>query len=436
MKYGLNLKFTKLEVLEVGLWAKMLKVAGHEEDPQLPDEQQSEPPKPQPPQHTSIPTSELPVKEQCIETDQKTSMATQWSCRIPVVLPIVGKRNGPHMQQVGQGQHGIEHVSIQGLCLTQVNINGRFSQPSPHCPASANRVNVSDSCSSRQVLMQTAINSIQKFNGTNPEATIPWQDHIKSVTKNMGFGPVEMGMSKLKGTVLCNVSAASKEDTLSYFWFSQLLMEHYSNIPYASDALNTYAHLAQGKHELVTQYISKAKVLLEHIHNASKMCKIPGVGYDKLYLVRTLHSPHARWRVVSKQDTWLSMEDVIQTIEHITRSEEWNRAFFNPSLEASRPVIQVNGVSYGEATWQYGSDHPNNNQPPVWFHNTFRENNKQPRGPFRKSLGQPAYKHGPKKILCYYCDGEHLIKDCVKMAKEKSQDKQKDTEVTRWYKTN
>ena len=96
------------------------------------------------------------------------------------------------------------------------------------------------------------------------------------------------------------------------------------------------------------------------------------------------------------------MEDIIWTIEHSTRSEKWNRAFFNPNLEASRPVIQVNEVSYGKAMWQYRSNHPNNNQShPAQFHNTFRENNKQPRGPFRKSPGQPAYKHSPKKILYY-----------------------------------
>ena len=38
MKYGLNLKFTKLEALEVGLWAKTFQVAGHEEGQQLPNE--------------------------------------------------------------------------------------------------------------------------------------------------------------------------------------------------------------------------------------------------------------------------------------------------------------------------------------------------------------------------------------------------------------
>ena len=34
--------------------------------------------------------------------------------------------------------------------------------------------------------------------------------------------------------------------------------------------------------------------------------------------------------------------------------------FLNPNLETSKPVIQVNEVSYGKATWQYKFDHPNN----------------------------------------------------------------------------
>ena len=37
IKYGVNLKFTKLETPEVGLWAKTFQVAGHEEDKQCPN---------------------------------------------------------------------------------------------------------------------------------------------------------------------------------------------------------------------------------------------------------------------------------------------------------------------------------------------------------------------------------------------------------------
>ena len=45
MKYGLNLKLTKLEALEVGQWARTFQVAGNEEGPQLPNKQWLEPQK-------------------------------------------------------------------------------------------------------------------------------------------------------------------------------------------------------------------------------------------------------------------------------------------------------------------------------------------------------------------------------------------------------
>ena len=76
--------------------------------------------------------------------------------------------------------------------------------------------------------MQMVMNLILEFDGTNWEANIPWLDHIETITKAMGFDPVEIGMSKLKGMALCNVNAACKEGTLSYFQFCQLLIEHSS----------------------------------------------------------------------------------------------------------------------------------------------------------------------------------------------------------------
>ena len=136
------------------------------------------------------------------------------------------------------------------------------------------------------------MNLIQEFNGTSQEATILWLDHIEAIAKKMGFDPLEIGKSKLKGMALCNINVASKEGTLSYFQFHQLLIEHYLDIPYVSDALNAYAHLMHGENELITQYLTRAKVLLEHIHHNSKMCDIPGISYDKLYLVPGLLSPH------------------------------------------------------------------------------------------------------------------------------------------------
>ena len=101
--------------------------------------------------------------------------------------------------------------------------------------------------------MQMVMNSSQEFNGTNWEATILWLDHVKAIAKKTGFDPLEIGMNKLKGMALHNINAASKEDTLSYFQFHQLLIEHYSDVLYTSDALHTYAHLAQGENKSITQ---------------------------------------------------------------------------------------------------------------------------------------------------------------------------------------
>ena len=70
----------------------------------------------------------------------------------------------------------------------------------------------------------------------------------------------------------------------------------------------------------------------------------------------------------------------------------------------------------------------------AWFSNNFRDTNRQPRDPLKKGQGQQNYKHSPRKLTSYFCEGEHIVKDCIKLAKEKSRDKQKDTDVAKHYK--
>ena len=141
--------------------------------------------------------------------------------------------------------------------------------------------------------MQMMMNLIQEFIGTDREATIPWLDHVEAIAKKTGIDPLVVGMCKLKGTTLCDVNAISKEGNLSRFWFHQLLIEYYLNIPHVSDGLNAYAHLMQGTDEMVTQYLARAKVLLEHIHHTFKLCIIPGSGWENIHLLRGQHSPHS-----------------------------------------------------------------------------------------------------------------------------------------------
>ena len=272
LKYGLDLKFTKLEAQEVGLWAKTFQEAGHDEDQQLTKQlallQQSEPPQQQP-QHTqqshqgTLHTDKLPLTKQWAETDWLTSMAAQWSNHshsTPMLSPVAQEHYGQYRHQTGQSQHNVGYVGTPEFYPPQVTGNGRFSQLTPYYDSGINIFNALEGYSLWQVLMQMVMNSIQEFNDTDREATIPWLDHIKAIARKTGSDPLEIGMSKLKGTALWDVNAISKEGNLSYFQFCQLLIKHYSNVPYVSDALNAYAHLLQGESKMVTWYVARAKV--------------------------------------------------------------------------------------------------------------------------------------------------------------------------------
>ena len=148
-----------------------------------------------------------------------------------------------------------------------------------------------------------------------------------------------------------------------------------------------------------------------------------------------MHSTHVQRRVASEQDTWWSMEDVFQTMDHDTGSEEWNRTFFQPNFETAQPVIQVNKVNCIKSTRHNMLDQSYNSQPhQVQFSNDFRDTNRHPKVSLKKGPGLLHYKHSPRKLTCYYCEGEHMVKDCIKLAKEKFRDKQKDTDMVKHYK--
>ena len=189
---------------------------------------------------------------------------------------VTQEYNGQYRHQAGQSQHEVGYVGAPEFYPPQVTGNDRFSQPTPYYDLGINIFNALEGYSLQQVLMQMVLNSIQEFGGTDREATILWLDHIEAIARKTGFDPLEIGMSKLKGMALCNVNTISKEGNLSDFWFHQLLIEHYLNVPYVSHALNAYAHLMQGENKTITQYLARAKVLLECTHHTSKLCDIPG----------------------------------------------------------------------------------------------------------------------------------------------------------------
>ena len=146
--------------------------------------------------------------------------------------------------------------------------NSTYSNTNVNDP---NFLHVLDSYSSKQVLTQMALNSIQEYNVTNKDATILWLDHMEMVGEKTGIDPLEVGIGKFKGLALGDINAIHKEGHLTWYTFRQRLIEHYSNVLYTLDAMFTYSHISQGNEEPTAHYLPRAKVLLECIHRTTKL---------------------------------------------------------------------------------------------------------------------------------------------------------------------
>ena len=105
------------------------------------------------------------------------------------------------------------------------------------------------------------------------------------MAKRTGNDPVEVCISKLKGSALGDINPIRKKEGLMWHKFRQILIVNYSNIPYVSDVVVAYTNLMQQDDESTSQYLIRAKVLLEHMNHTSKLSQISGEGLDNLVLI-------------------------------------------------------------------------------------------------------------------------------------------------------
>ena len=147
-------------------------------------------------------TNKPTLPEQHVETDQLTSVATQWFHSTPVLLPVAQEQNRQFMHQTGECQHDVGYMGTLEFCPPQVNGDGRFLQSAPYYNSGSNIIKALEGYSSWQILMQMAMSLIQEFDGTNCEATILWLDHIEAIAKKTDFDPLEIGMSKVQLSVM------------------------------------------------------------------------------------------------------------------------------------------------------------------------------------------------------------------------------------------
>ena len=188
--------------------------------------------------------------------------------------------------------------------------------------------------STKQALTQSTLNSLQEYDRSDREATIPWLDQVELVGERTGLDPLEAGISKLKGLALANISTIHKKEGLSWHKFRQHLIERYLNAPYVPDAMFVYSKVSQWEDESTTQYLVRAKVLLERIHQTYKLSEISGNGMDNLLLICGLPEHHIRKQDVKEQESWHMMEDVFKSINCITMMEERSQAYHQPEYDS------------------------------------------------------------------------------------------------------
>ena len=192
-----------------------------------------------------------------------------WAHSIPNMSPVLHNRMSRHFDELEQQRYGYHDRRFQHDHRQQ-----RHQRRYSHASSNANNNSTSIIINSLenftaeilvQSLAQAALGSIQEFNGNDKATTVPWLDQVELVAERTGNGPVEVGISKLRGLALGDITKIRKEEGLTWHKFRQILIENYSNIPYVSDALVAYTNLKQQDDESTSQYLIRAKVLLECI---------------------------------------------------------------------------------------------------------------------------------------------------------------------------
>ena len=129
--------------------------------------------------------------------------------------PITQTYNGQygHSYQQGWQRHSWDRRPESHN--RQVNDPGRFFQPSPNYTNNPSFCPGFEGYSARQALAQSSLNSINEYNGSDREATIPCLNCIELVAEKIGLDPLKVATSKLQGTALSDIHAMHKEGNLT-----------------------------------------------------------------------------------------------------------------------------------------------------------------------------------------------------------------------------
>ena len=127
-----------------------------------------------------------------------------------------------------------------------------------------------------------------------------------------------------------------------------------------------------------------------------------------------------------EQESWHTMEDVFKSINCITMMEERSKAYHQSEYDSLSQVSikRVQEVSMPNRYDKARSSLPNKTQSSPHYNSqtrsTFRNTHKPPNSQYNRDQGRLQYNCVPTNLKCYYCQGDHLLKECHKFCKDKA----------------
>ena len=245
-----------------------------------------------------------------------------------------------------------------------------------------------------QALQQSTLNSIKIFDGSNKSEFTSWAQSVKNAARLCNLDTLSIALSKLQGAPL---KFASYLESKEINWGKRLvwsslkkhLTSNYLQIPYDTDAINTYDCLQQGNDESTEAYLHRAQDILEHIHHTNDMSSITAIGTNHAKILTDLKDSGLCNKLAeSKAKIGINTVQVLQDVADMAMD-------FERSCGYSLPTFKVQHISASNSSNSYRSS-----KPPT------------------KSVQQPStWTDKPK---CWHCQGDHLKKDCPAAPKQGS----------------
>ena len=116
------------------------------------------------------------------------------------------------------------------------------------------------------------MDAINSFDGSNKTDTTLWLEQVELLAERGKESAVEIAMAKLKGNPLRVISTLKKESgSITWESLKNTLLKKYSDIPYRTNAMAKYFAIRQGENQSCSQYLIRARDLLERGHTTSKL---------------------------------------------------------------------------------------------------------------------------------------------------------------------